>query len=424
MFSLAVEGTETVPPGRRVIPWTCLFYTILLLLFLTGYILLDDASGQEGAFTSPQRGLILGAKENAHISRDRELWRLQSSLFTPMMQPEADNRHLEFNLICLALSLVLLWTAGAAMEHYFGSARFLIATSAAGLSGSLASVYFIAEPASHPWSLAFAALGMSVGCRFLLGLRGHALLETAFCAIMLVYGFYAGWPDRYCDLVSCGAGLVAGLVMPGRGEAFAESAVGDALKAALVIACLSSIGFSTVKSYENWQGFRSGQREFAAVEPARRAAAGRRHSSPSYGFSFEYPVDAQLTLRSNESVIVDSDAQVSFTVDLRERDETEASFLNRQALQFLNESGLTQLEDIRVAPWAPMRAAGRDAYEMGLRYIAEVGDGTDECVRFCALVPLKRVRDSWLRVACEAAPSGGDAREAMLAMLKSLEVND
>lgn len=421
MFSLAVEGTETVPPGRRAIPWTCLFYTILLLVFLTGYILLDDAQGTRSAFTSPQRGLILGAKDNVRISRDRELWRLQSSLFTPMMQPEADNRHLEYNLICLALSLVLLWTAGAAMEHYFGSARYLIATTAAGLSGSLASLYLIAEPASHPWSLAFAALGMSVGCRFLLGLRGHALLETAFCAIMLGYGFYAGWPDRYCDLVSCGAGLVAGLVMPGRGEAFAESSVGDGLKAALALACLASIGFSTFKSYENWQGFRSGQRQFTAIEPARHTDAGRRHSSPSYGFSFEYPVDAQLTLRSNESLRVEGGARFDFTVDLREQRETEEQFLSRQSLLFLNESGLGPLEDIRVAPWAPFRAAGRDAHEMGLWY--KNGDA-DECVRFCVLAPLKRVRDSWLRISCEASSNGVDAREAMLSMLKSLEIND
>ncbi len=136
-------------------------------------------------------------------------WRLASSMFVHV------------GLFHLLLNMWVLWDVGRLVERFVGNVGFLVAYSIAGITGSLASVWW------HPHLVSAGASGAIFGVLGLLlgvlvhgresipaetyqALRGSVL---AFLAFNLLFGFSVPGIDMAAHLGGLGAGCIAGLIL-------------------------------------------------------------------------------------------------------------------------------------------------------------------------------------------------------------------
>jgi len=136
---------------------------------------------------------------------DGEWWRLFTSMF------------LHFGVLHLALNMWVLWSIGQLTEKLFGSAHFLLLYVFAGLSGSLASLYW--HPSLNSAGASGAIFGVLGGLvAFIVNPKTRvpisvAVLHGKSAAIFIIYNLLNGFAHAGIDNAAHIGGLAGGFVI-------------------------------------------------------------------------------------------------------------------------------------------------------------------------------------------------------------------
>jgi rhomboid protease GluP len=198
-------GSPTAPPGppRQMtarMPVHRVWATYVFLGIIVAVFLAQLASIQ---FLGGDIVAAMGEKDN-HLIAQGEYWRLFTSIF------------LHGSILHIGFNAYALYIIGRDVERFSGALRFTIIFLLAGLSGSVFSLIFTAEPSLGASGAIFGLIGaLAVFLyrhRKLFGERGRRNLQQVviIALINFVFGLQGGI-DNWAHL----GGLIGGLVLAG-----------------------------------------------------------------------------------------------------------------------------------------------------------------------------------------------------------------
>lgn len=189
----------TVTPPRVTYALLAANVAIFIAMIVVGYVVFGTLNG-----TEDMRVLSLfGAKINARIALEGQVWRLFTAMF------------LHIGVLHLLFNLYALNALGPLVEGYFGHVRFSVIYLLGGLFGSLASYAFSPNPSAGASGAIFGLAG-AITIYFLryrenFGSRGRAILTNMLMVIgiNLVFGLAMPGIDNWGHM----GGLVGGAVL-------------------------------------------------------------------------------------------------------------------------------------------------------------------------------------------------------------------
>ncbi len=211
--------------------------TLALLLF-NGAIFACTVYAGAGLLQPNGALLIAWGTNYGPLTLNGEWWRLLTSMF------------LHFGLLHIALNMWALWSLGQLTEKLYGSAYFLVLYFFAGLSGSLASLYW--HPNVNSAGASGAIFGVIGGLlAFMVNPRTRIPARVAAAhrnsaGIFILYNLINGFALAGIDNAAHIGGLVGGFAMgwvlarpvnaEGRRDPLPRLAIGTLLGTALLIA--------------------------------------------------------------------------------------------------------------------------------------------------------------------------------------------
>jgi rhomboid protease GluP len=195
--------SKPLPPGSRAAS----SYAITIALIAINVLVFIAMVARGVSFTQPTLQAVVdwGGDFAPYTLGDHQYWRLLTSCF------------IHFGIIHIAFNMYVLFQIGPFIEMAFGRARYLLIYFAAGLGGSIVSVWV------HPMAVGAGASGAIFGLYgavFGFLLRNRRSLDPAVtksiaksAGIFVLYNVVYGSITRTTDLSAHFGGLVTGFVV-------------------------------------------------------------------------------------------------------------------------------------------------------------------------------------------------------------------
>lgn len=182
-------ASENYAPARSGF-WVAPITNILLGINVIVFALMVVSSGGEALFSPSGELLLKWGADYAPLTFSGEYWRVVTNIFV------------HIGAMHLSMNMWVLWGVGRGLEILYGSSKFLFVYLVAGIGGSLASLYWHADPV-----LSAGASGA------VLGAFGAELAYLQFHRTKFPKDYFQGSTQSIMVLLL--VNLVWGMSMPG-----------------------------------------------------------------------------------------------------------------------------------------------------------------------------------------------------------------